>query len=560
MATSPPLRRRLLALTTLLLPCLALAALEGGLRLAGIGRDLPLFADAPKQPGYRSAQRDVARRFQPTPGGALLTKIDEIYFRAIKPADGLRIFVQGSSTAAGFPYGPFASLSGMLEQRLEVSFPGRRVEVVQTAMSAVNSYAFVDFADEILAESPDAIAIYGGHNEYLGLLGVGSTISAGRALAVTRAYLALRPLRLFQLLQHAVAAARRALADPVAPEAGISTLMQTVAGEKQIPLGGALYERGLEQLRSNLERLLSRYAEAGVPVFIGTLACNERDHPPFDGRPAPGSAPGDSADAWFARARELDAAGDFAAARRAYLEAKDRDQLRFRAPEAANQVIREVAEHHGAIVVETQRALALASPGGIIGKELMLEHLHPNLRGYFLLADAFYDAIAASGRLGAFERQLPEDSAWEQQPLTELDRLAGEYRIAVLRSHWPFQPEGHTPPPPPPSEDPLARLAQRMAERELSWTEAVRSALALAEERGDAREAARIADDLATVYPRSAPSQALAASWLAKTGRSDDALQRIERARELDPENPKYLHLHSSLQLQSLLEEPAESR
>ena len=106
--------------------------------------------------------------------------------------------------------------------------------------------------------------------------------------------------------------------EPLPESLDVASLMRTVAGEKQIPLGGALYERGLEQLRSNLERLLARYAEAGVPVFIGTLACNERDHPPFDGGPAQGSAAEDSADAWFARARAFDAAGDFEAALRSF--------------------------------------------------------------------------------------------------------------------------------------------------------------------------------------------------------------------------------------------------
>jgi hypothetical protein len=46
------------------------------------------------------------------------------------------------------------------------AFPSREVEVISTAMAAVNSYALLDFADEIIAQQPDAVVIYVGHNEY----------------------------------------------------------------------------------------------------------------------------------------------------------------------------------------------------------------------------------------------------------------------------------------------------------------------------------------------------------------------------------------------------------
>jgi lysophospholipase L1-like esterase len=544
-------RQRLFGLITLLLPLAALAALEGALRAARFGSDLPLFVAAEKEPGYRVANPEVAKRFVPGAGAAIPSRIDPVYFLAQKPANGLRIFVQGSSTAAGFPYGRFASLAGMLQQRLGDSLTDREVEVVQTAMAAVNSYAFADFAAEIAAEAPDAVVIYGGHNEYLGFLGVGSTVSAGRSVALTRAYLALRPWRTFQLLGRALRSARGGGARQAASDSE-ETLMGFVAGERQIPLGSTLYERGLAQLRANLERTLARYARAKIPVFIGTLASNERDQEPLVGGAPAGTAAEDSANAWYERARALDAAGDHAAARSAYLAAKDRDLLRFRAPEAANDVIREVAAMYGATLVDTQRALAQASPHGSIGSELMLEHLHPNLRGYFLLADAFYDALLRSGVLVPRVAPVAREVAWEHQPVCELDRLAGEYRIEELRSHWPFQPVGHAAEPSPPSADPLAALARRMAERETSWTEASRAAFALARERGDLRDAACIADAIAATYPASARSQAQAALWLARSGRLESALRRAARARARAPANADYQKLYSELSVRAL--------
>ena len=48
-------------------------------------------------------------------------------------------------------------------------------------MSAVSSYTLLDFSDEIVDYQPDAILIYAGHNEYLGILGVGSVLAGGMA-------------------------------------------------------------------------------------------------------------------------------------------------------------------------------------------------------------------------------------------------------------------------------------------------------------------------------------------------------------------------------------------
>ena len=86
----------------------------------------------------------------------------------------------------------------MLEQRLLQTFPGRNIEVINTAMAAVNSYTLFDFVDEIIEQKPDLILIYAGHNEYYGSLGVGSAESLGRFRPVINLYLRLQHLRIVQ--------------------------------------------------------------------------------------------------------------------------------------------------------------------------------------------------------------------------------------------------------------------------------------------------------------------------------------------------------------------------
>jgi len=59
--------------------------------------------------------------------------------------------------------------------------PGSRRRGDRYRMAAVTSYVLLDFADEIIAQRPDAIVIYTGHNEYLGIGGVGSSFASARS-------------------------------------------------------------------------------------------------------------------------------------------------------------------------------------------------------------------------------------------------------------------------------------------------------------------------------------------------------------------------------------------
>ncbi|MCE3285299.1 MAG: hypothetical protein K0R70_1555, partial [Steroidobacteraceae bacterium] len=378
-------RQRLLWLITVLSPLVLLAFAEGGLRLAGVGTLEPLFVPVASAPGYLQPNPEAVRRFFPDPTRAPDVSIDTTWFPAKKGDATLRIFVQGESSAAGFPYGRWASPAAMLQQRLQRSYPDRDVEVVNTAMAAVTSYVLLDFADEIIARQPDAVVIYTGHNEFLGIGGVGSSLVSARSPGVARAIATLRRLHVYRALERTLGPLLGPTQDPLSDRGG--TLMARVAKERSIPLGSELFVRGERQFRGNLDRLLGRYAQAGVPVLVGTLASNLRDQPPFVS--VVGAGP-DSAAVRYETARRLDRDGRYAEALNEYTAAKDLDGLRFRAPESFDTVIRDVAERQGATVVDVRGALADVARDGIVGADLMLEHVHPNVEGYFRLASAFY--------------------------------------------------------------------------------------------------------------------------------------------------------------------------
>jgi tetratricopeptide (TPR) repeat protein len=562
-AVSTPRRRRLFHVAAFALPWTLLLLLEIGLRVGGYGSAYPLFLPHAAQPEYLAASPAVAWRYF---GNGPFTPTPELdLFRARKQPRTYRIFMQGESSAQGFPYGHGGAPSRMLEQRLQAAFPDREIEVVNTGLTAINSYALLDQAGEIIAQQPDAVLIYTGHNEYYGAFGVGSTRSIGHWRPLVKAYLMLRHVRTAQLMNALVTSAMRGGAHTPASDAP-RTVMQLMAGDQEIPFGSPRYDEGLEQFRANLGELLARYRTRGIPVLIGTLASNERDQPPFISGLATGTDStawwqryragidaqerGDTAaamrsleaavnmdstaaDAYYALGRLHDARGDTVRARAAYHAAKDRDQLRFRAPEAINAIIRDEAARNGAIVVETQDALARHATGGIIGRTLMLEHLHPNLDGYFIIADAFHDALRQRGLIGAWASPVTLAQARAEIPVTAVDSMIGLLRTDRLTAAWPFRPRGAARTPIVDTlrpANPVQQLAQAVVIGNLPWPEATERLRDATERAGDYEQSIRAARALALEYSYSAEPYMDAARVALVQHRYDDGLRYVRAA------------------------------
>ena len=547
----------------ILLPVLFFAVVEIVLRVADVGDTYPLFIEVDGHADYLRPNPEVGRRYFART--SVVPSPPHDVFRAQKDDGVYRIFVQGASTAAGFPYGHGGAFSRMLQQRLQRTFPDRPIEVVNTSMAAVNSYTLLDLVDEITAHRPDAVLVYSGHNEFYGALGVGSTESIGPTHRLVRWYLAIDHFRIVQLLRRGLT---RLVAGAPSGRPPGATLMEEMARERSIPLDSPLFAKGLSQFRSNLSRLLCRYRDAGVPVYVGTLVSNERDQPPFDSGLSPATdaeawgaayeravqlvADGDTtaalgvldelihtdslaAEAFYARARLLDGLGRNEAARSDYVAAKDRDRLRFRAPEAANDIVRDAAASCGARVVDTQRVLADASPGGIVGKEMMLEHLHPNVDGYFLLADAFYEGLRAAEQIGSWNGAVPADVARSRVLVTPLDTTLAAFHVRRLRNNWPFQPPGVTRPDTLQVDHPLEALALRVLQGEETWLSATAAAGAYFEGIGDYDEAFRVARALIQEEPYRAHPYLLAGHLLVKRERWAAAFGFFQEAEHRQP-------------------------
>jgi tetratricopeptide (TPR) repeat protein len=147
----------------------------------------------------------------------------------------------------------------------------------------------------------------------------------------------------------------------------------------------------------------------------------------------------------FDSAQRAFAARDSLRAGSMFRQARDLDVVRFRAPTEFNAVIRRVAQRPGVTYVPVAEAFAAASPGGIVGHELILEHLHPNQQGYALIARQFFDALHAANFLGhsaQMERLRPWDAYVAGMELTPFDRRIVEHTVNSVTGRWPFVPAG----------------------------------------------------------------------------------------------------------------------
>lgn len=438
-------RRRLLwfRVIALLLPVLFFALLEGGLRLFNYGDNLDLFVPAPagfSDKDFLMVNPIVARRYFTK--GAYTPQPPYEFFAKQKPANGYRIFVMGESTTAGWPYPNNVVFSRILNQRLADAFPDKYIEVVNVAISAINSYTLLDFTDEVLAHQPDAILIYAAHNEFYGALGVASTESLGKFRPLVLLYLSLQKIKTVELLETSIAAARRWAGGLLHGQSGDSygTLMGRMIGETSIPYGSADYDIAKHQFQANLQQIFGKAKAASVPIVISEVVSNLRDHPPFVATSSATALPADVIYSW---AQMLEEDGKYGMARSAYYLAKDLDALRFRASEDFNEIIHQVAAQYKASVVPMKAYFEAASPHGLIGHNLMLEHLHPNVEGHFLMSEAFFDTLRKEGMIAPqWNESLLKPATYyrEHWPVSDFDRALGALRIRHLTDHWPFKP------------------------------------------------------------------------------------------------------------------------
>ena len=503
-------KKLLFTVLLLLIPVLFFVFLELGLRAAHYGGNLQLVLK--KNYGgteYYQLNQNVAKRYFSSNQIAIPQLFEEV-FPVQKSPNTFRIFFLGGSTTAGFPFELNARVSSLLEDRLQALFPEKNIEVVNFGISAVNSYTVLDFMPELVHYQPDLFLIYMGHNEFYGALGVGSTEYLGRSRAVIKTYLKLKHFKTFLLLRDVISRFQRYLHKAPRGSSG-ETLMANVVRKKAIPYDSPDYLTARDNFRANLKEILQIAKKHKIPVLTSTLVCNLKDLKPFISRFYPelkeahkrqwvraynaGNSllkTGDSLDAFgeFAKAYKTDSSYADCAfqmgqallkqnlnkkARYYFRRAADLDELRFRASEEFNRIIEQISLRKGVPCVRMDSVFDANSPHKIAGKELIFEHLHPNFKGYFLMAKAFSQQLRKNNFIAPASewKKAPPDSEIRRiSHVTPLDLKIGELRIRKLMSGWPFKSEFERGQVQLNPHDPIERIAWKYDLHEIPWNQA----------------------------------------------------------------------------------------
>ena len=509
-ASLSPQKRRLFTIITAVIPLVLLIVIEIMLRLFhyGSGYDLVMTTEVDGK-AYYTINPMVGKRYF-NPQRYFIPQIASGNFEVVKSPNTFRVFILGESTPAGFPYQYNTTPSYVLQKQLEIVFPGKNIEIVNVGLTATNSYTVLEFIGELVDYQPDAFIIYSGQNEFYGALGVGSTISLGSERWLIRTYQEFRKLKTFVLLENILTALSTWIfGTNTATQSG--TLMQQVTNDKAIPFGSDLYKKAVGAYEKNLRATLSIADENGIPVVLSTLVTNERSLPPFvsihneslsetqkkevlslleagEKKQAEKDYSAASelynkiiaidpvwAMAFFKLGECYDATGKFDSAKAGYDKARDLDGLRFRASSEFNDIVHRMASMPNVVIADIESTFRTNSPNGIIGKELLWEHVHPNLKGYILLSRTWFEALTKTKLFpysdpGKFPHQISDSLLMEHVKITPLDVEIGTVTMSNLLHRWPFTDSSASREPVP--TDDVQRVAHIFVQGKLRWSEA----------------------------------------------------------------------------------------
>ncbi len=383
-------------------------------------------------------------------------------FLAEKPANGLRVFCVGGSSAYGFPWGAEAAFCAILGDLLRAAHPELAIEAVNAAGISYASHRLRILVRELLRYDPDLLVVYGGHNEFVEKRFHRSL--RARAETLGRLQHLLHRSRVHGALHALLARPRRGPPGAAAGDLpGIR--VQRDFAEPLDPVERAELEAFFAE---NLGAIARMAAARGVRVVLCTVAPNLRDWKPqrapswpllpegarreWEAHVAAAAAALD-ADAPAAAAARLEAAVAIAPrdgpswfllgrayeglerpdeARRAYLRALEFDLDPSRATEGINRAIRAVAAREGALLVDIEERFARLSPHGIVGFEWIEDYVHPTREGHEEIAFAVWQALRGAGLPAA------ASSAHRQDDLRLFSEIVRARRaLPVASEHTP---------------------------------------------------------------------------------------------------------------------------
>lgn len=184
----------------------------------------------------------------------------------------------------------------------------------------------------------------------------------------------------------------------------------------------------IRHFRHNLDTMVRMSRSAGVPVILVNPVTNLKDCPPFKSAHRANLSESQRQRVLELReqARELDWSdtygkirlleqavsidnqhagllyllgkcyariGRWAEAKKWFVLAKEEDICPLRILEPMHEAIREIAAQYHVPIVDVKALIEERTEGGVPGDEWLLDHVHPNISGHQLIADALYETM-----------------------------------------------------------------------------------------------------------------------------------------------------------------------
>ncbi len=354
--------------------------------------------------------------------------------------------------------------------------PQKRFEIINTAMTAINSHVILPIARDCARQHGDLWIIYMGNNEMVGPFGA-ATVFGAKAPPwwIVRLNLALQETRVGQLL--------------------MATVRKLTGQSKNLPSWGGMgmfngnrvlpddprRQTVYNNFQRNLTDILKVGLRSGVDILLSTVAVNLKDSPPFASLVASNLPAADRLpfEQLCADGSISEQTGDFAKAARDYAQAGrlasqsadvqyqwgecllhltnlvaakehfqlacDDDTLPFRADSHINGVIERVGERLASphlALFDAVTALATNTATGILGDETFYEHVHLNFNGNYRLARAWASAVEKflpdSLRRSAKAEWASQAQCEQRLGLTDWDRYNVTIELAGRRQQPPL--------------------------------------------------------------------------------------------------------------------------
>jgi lysophospholipase L1-like esterase len=476
-SASGPGRKWLLRGLAVLVGLSPLLALEAVCTLADWGR--PSLHDDPFV-GFRSSQPLFvlsADRSRYEMARSRLWHFRPASFAAQKEPGEFRIFVLGGSTVQGEPFEPATAFGAWLEIALRAADPSRSWRVVNCGGVSYATYRLVPILEEVLAYEPDLVIFCEGHNEFVEKREYQRIADRGRLVNATLDTVS--RLRTFTLAREGylrlrgVSSGEPPRRRPILP-GEVEALLDYRGGLEAYHHDEAWRAGVIAHFRFNLSRVIELAREAEVPLVLVNPVCNLADSPPFKSEHRADLSPAELArwEELFGQARGLlrgaladryraihlfeeacqidpqfaggyynlgqcyEAVGDFDNARVALLAAKELDVCPLRILQPMQETIVDTAQQTGTPLVDAQSLFESRSRNGIVGREWLVDHVHPSIEGHQLLADALTDKLVEMG-LAAPDDDWPAKKAEQyrahQDSLDPLYFIRGTERLKRLQ-------------------------------------------------------------------------------------------------------------------------------